>query len=120
MPDWRELATRAQSRYRDGEGRLPDEPDPRQRQRTRMGNQAHAAGLALRRAGEAKASRRWLERAAERWRESYAGAPPGSWGRPIGAMKAHILAEDWDAAARDATWALAEGAPGPESPIGKD
>jgi len=84
-----------------------------------MGNAANAAGLALLMAGEANDSRRWLERAAERWRESYAGAPPGSWGRPIGAMKAHILAEDWDAAARDATWALAEGAPGSESPIGK-
>jgi hypothetical protein len=119
MPDWRELATRAQSRYRDGEGRLPDEPDPRQRQLTRMGNAANAAGLALLMAGEPEESREWLERAAERWRESYAEAPPGSWGRPIGAMKAHIVADDWEAAANDATWTLHEGAADSESPIGK-
>ena len=36
-------------RYRDGEARLPgaDEPDPRQKQLTRMGNAAGGAGLAL-------------------------------------------------------------------------
>src|SRR5919201_4612755 len=119
MPDWREMATRAQSRYRDGEGRLPEEPDARQRQLTRMGNAANAAGLALLMAGDAGESRAWLARAAERWRESYAQAPAGSWGRPIGAIKAHVLAGDWDAAARDAMWALGEGAADAESPIGK-
>ena len=49
-------------------------------------------------------------RAAERWRESYADAPPGSWGRPIGAIKALILAGDWAGAEEAARWALAEGA----------
>src|SRR5262249_53267437 len=119
MPDWHELATRAQSRYRDGEGRLPDEPDPRQRQLTRRGNAATAAGLALWTAGDADDARNWLELAAERWRESYGQAPAGSWGRPIGAIKAHVLAGDWDAAGRDSEWALAEGAASSESPIGK-
>ena len=30
---------------------------------------------------------------------------PGSWGRPIGAIKSRILAGDWDGAAADARWA---------------
>jgi hypothetical protein len=119
MPDWREMATRAQSRYRDGEGRLPEEPDARQRQLTRMGNAANAAGLALLMAGDEEESQAWLSRAAESWRESYAEAPSGSWGRPIGATKADILAQDWEAAAHDAEWALSEGAAEAESPIGK-
>jgi hypothetical protein len=84
-----------------------------------MGNAANAAGLALLMAGETEESRTWLGRAAERWQESYAAAPPGSWGRPIGAIKAHVLAEDWEAAAVDANWALDEGAAGSESPIGR-
>jgi Tfp pilus assembly protein PilX len=119
MPDWRELATRAQSRYRDGEGRLPDEPDPRQRQLTRMGNAANAAGLALLMAGDSDDANTWLELAADRWRESYSEAPTGSWGRPIGAIKAHILAGDWESADRDAEWTLGEGSADAESPIGK-
>ena len=61
----------------------------------------------------------WLGRAAARWRESYAEAPPGSWGRPIGAIKALILAGDWAGAEEAARWALAEGAGEAESPIGR-
>jgi hypothetical protein len=98
---------------------VPDDPDQRQRQLTRMGNAANAAGLSYLMLGERSAAAEWLERAAERWRESYATAPPGSWGRPIGAMKARILANDEDGAERDAEWALAEQAVPAESPIGR-
>lgn len=110
---------RAESRYRDGESRLPDEPDARQRQLTRMGNAAGAAGLSLVMAGDRAAANEWFARAADRYRDSYADAPPGSWGRPIGAIKARVLAGDRDGAARDATWALDEGAASAESPIGR-
>jgi hypothetical protein len=119
VPTWRELATTAESRYRDGERRLPTDADQRQRQLTRMGNAAGAAGLSLLMAGDHDAARTWFDRAAVRYRESYADAPPGSWGRPIGAMKARILASDWDGAAADARWALDEGAAGADSPIGR-
>jgi hypothetical protein len=112
---------RERGRYADGEARLPGigDPDERQRQLTRMGNAATGAGLALlmeRRRDEAPA---WFARAADRYRESYAGAPPGSWGRPIGAVKARLLADDRTGAGRDARWALAEGAAESESPIGR-
>ncbi len=119
MPDWRELATRAEERYRDGEDRLPDDPDARQKQLTRMGNAANAVGLSRLMLGEQDIAADWFSRAAERWRQSYAHAPPGSWGRPIGAMKARILAGDWAGAERDATWTLQEDAVHADSPIGR-
>ena len=58
-------------------------------------------------------------RAAERYRESFADAPPGSWGRPIGAMKARVLAGDWEGAEEDARRALEVGSAEAESPIGR-
>ena len=82
-----------------------------------MGNAAGAAGLTALMAGDD--GREWFARAAERYRESWEHAPPGSWGRPIGAIKARILAGDWDGAAADARWALEAGAGESESPIGR-
>ena len=117
MSDWNERRQRAAERYEDGAARLPDDPDARQRQLTRMGNAAGAAGLAELMAGGD--GREWLSRAAERYRESWEHAPPESWGRPIGAMKARILAGDWDGAAGDARWALDAGAAATESPVGR-
>jgi hypothetical protein len=117
VPDWDEQARAAAARYRDGEARLPDDPDGRQRQLTRMGNAAWAAGLAHAMAGRERESREWLLRAVERYRESYPLAPPGSWGRPIAVLKGLIVAgEDAEEAAR---WTLAEGAEEAESPIGR-
>jgi hypothetical protein len=84
-----------------------------------MGNAANAAGLCLQMAGDAVTAAEWFARAADRYRESYADAPPGSWGRPIGATKARILAGDWDGAAREARWTLDEGAAKADSPIGR-
>src|SRR5581483_9477162 len=90
--DWAAAFEREVGRYGDGEARLGGSSDERQRQLTRMGNAAWGAALSLLMQG--KDAGEWLERAAERWRESYAGAPAGSWGRPIGAIKALVLAED--------------------------
>ena len=42
---WDEHLAREEARYEDGEGRLPDEPDARQRQLTRMGKQPAAPGF---------------------------------------------------------------------------
>lgn len=117
MADWGALFERETSRYLDGEARLGDGTDERQRQLTRMGNAAWGAGLCLLMQGED--ARDWLGRAAERWRESYTDAPPGSWGRPIGAIKALVLAGDWQGAEDAGRWALAEGAAEAESPIGR-
>jgi hypothetical protein len=117
VPNWDELGKRARERYEDGEARLPDDLDARQRQLTRMANAAGAAGLAAVMAG--RDGTEWLGRAAERYRESWEHAPPGSWGRPIGAIKARILAGDWEGAEADARWALDVNAAESESPIGR-
>ena len=95
MTDWGALARQREERYRDGESRLPEtgDADQRQRQLTRMGNAAGAAGLAHLMAGDGEAAE-WFHRAAARYRESWEDAPPGSWGRPIGAIKSLILAGD--------------------------
>ena len=117
--DWNAHLEQAQTRYADGAARLPDEPDARQRQLTRLGNAAGAAGLSLLMLGRADDAGEWLDRAARAYRESWADAPPGSWGRPIGALKSHVLADDWERAAEDARWALDAGAATAESPIGR-
>jgi hypothetical protein len=117
---WEEHFERERARYEDGEARLPDasDADDRQRQLTRMGNAAGGAGLSLLMQGRRDDAAVWLARAAHRYRESFADAPPGSWGRPIGAIKARILAADWPAAEDEARWALEAGAAEAESPIG--
>jgi len=119
--EWASHAERQAERYRDGERRLPDlaDLDSRQRQLTRMGNAAGGAGFALLMAGRAEEAAEWLHRAAKRYRESIVDAPPGSWGRPIGAMKALVIAGDWAGAEEAARWALELGAPEAESPIGR-
>jgi len=117
--DWKERAQAAQARYDDGAARLPADPDERQRQLTRMGNAAWAAGLALLMLGLREEANEWLTRAAETYRRSWEGAPPGSWGRPIGAMKSRLIAGDLVSAREDAHWALDAGAVRSESPIGR-
>lgn len=119
MPDWDEQAQAAQARYEDGAARLPDEPDERQRQLTRMANASWAAGLSLLMAGRLDHARTWLLRAAEIYRRSWADAPPDSWGRPIAAVKARLIAGDGAGAEADATWAVGLGATRSESPIGR-
>ena len=117
--DWSAHLERQERRYRDGKERLPDDPDERQRQLTRMGNAAGGAGLAMLMAGRSDEAAEWFDRAAARYRESYELAPPGSWGRPIGAIKSRILAGDWPGAEEEATWALSEGAAEAGSAIGR-
>jgi tetratricopeptide (TPR) repeat protein len=118
--NWQEHLAREQERYRDGEARLPatEDADARQKQLTRLGNAAGGAGLALLMQGKHAEAAEWLHRAAERYRESFQAAPPGSWGRPIGALKALVLAGDWHGAEDAARWALESGAADAESPIG--
>jgi hypothetical protein len=119
--DWAAHLEREESRYRDGKARLGDaaDADARQRQLTRLGNAAGGAGLALLMQGRAEEAAEWFARAAARYRESFADAPPDSWGRPIGAVKSLVLAADWAAAEEAAGWALEAGAAGAGSPIGR-
>ena len=111
--DWRERYERAAARYAAGETREPDE-----RQLVQLANAAWAAGLSLLMAGDREGSAEWLRRAAVRYRESWdAGEATAAWGRPIGAMKALLIAGD--DAGDAARWALDAGAPRAESAIGR-
>jgi hypothetical protein len=84
-----------------------------------QGNTAYAAGLALLMAHDARAAG-WLRRAAARWRESWgAGEARDAWGRPVGALKASLLAGDDAAVDELARWTLELGTATADSPIGR-
>lgn len=78
-----------------------------------------AAGLASLMTGRDVEAGPWLRRAADVYRRSHALAPPGSWGRPLAALRCRLIAGDDDGAADDARWALAEGAENAESPVAR-
>ena len=117
--DWEDHARREERRYADGQSRLPEEPDARQKQLVRMAMAAGGAGLARLMQGRAAEAADLFARSAERYRESFEHAPPESWGRLVGAVKARILAGDWEGARDDARWSLAQGAAEARSPIGR-
>ena len=111
--EWRERYERAAARYAAGETRELDE-----RQLVQVANAAWAAGLSLLMAGDREEAAEWLRRSAARYRESWdEGGATEAWGRPLGAMKALLIAGD---DAGDAgRWALDAGAAEAESPIGR-
>jgi hypothetical protein len=115
---WEEHAEREEARYADALARMPDEPDPRQKQLVRAAMAAGGAGLARLMQGRGAEAAGWFARSAERYRESWPDAPPASWGRLIGALKSRILAEDWEGAEVDARWALEQDPASGDSPIG--
>ena len=108
--DWIPFAEEKQRRYDAPHGELDE------RGLVRLGNTAYAAALGLLMAGD-PAAVDWLRRAAARWRESYRGGE--SWGRPVGALKALLLARDDVAADEVAHWTLELGTASAESPIGR-
>ena len=108
--NWIPAAEVKKSRYEQQFGDLDE------RSLVRKGNAAYAAGLALLMAGEGEAAD-WFRRAAARWRESWSGGE--SWGRPVGALKASLLAQDDAAVEELAPWTRELGSATAESPIGR-
>ena len=108
--DWIPFAEEKQRRYESPHGELDE------RGCVRLGNTAYAAALGLLMAGDARAEE-WFQRAAARWRESYQGGE--SWGRPIGVLKALLLARDGAGSDDAARWTLQLGAATAGSPIGR-
>jgi hypothetical protein len=117
--DWDAIAAREEARYEDGLRRLSGDTEARPKQRVRMAMVAGGAGLAQLMQGRRDEAAAWFIRSAQRYRESWDAAPPESWGRLIGALKARVLADDWAGAADDARWALAERPAESASPIGR-
>jgi hypothetical protein len=111
--NWIPIAVEKEARYEAAFGELDE------RALVRRGNTAYAAGLALLMAGDPEAGE-WLRRAAARWRESWnAGEGRESWGRPIGALKASLLAGDDAAVEELARWTLELGCATAESAVGR-
>jgi hypothetical protein len=108
--NWIPTAEAKKARFQEQHGELDE------RSIVRKGNTAYAAGIALLMAGDVDATD-WLKRAAGTWRESWSGGE--SWGRPIGALKASLLAHDDVAVEELATWTLTLGTTTAESPIGQ-
>jgi hypothetical protein len=111
--DWIPIADEKRARYEVTHGELDE------RGLVRRGNTAYAAGLALLMAGDPEAAE-WLRRAAARWRESWDSREGReSWGRPVGALKASLLAGDDASVEELSRWTLELGSATAESPIGR-
>jgi hypothetical protein len=108
--NWIPTAEDKKARFNEQHGELDE------RSIVRKGNTAYAAALALLMAGDVD-SAEWFRRAAATWRKSWSGGE--SWGRPIGALKASLLARDDVAVEELAPWALSLGTAEAESPIGR-
>ena len=105
MADWGEIARRQQERSETAQGDVL------------RANAAYGAGLAQLMAGDTDRAREWFDRAVAAYHDSFADAPPDSWGRPIATMKARLLAGE--SAEDEARWALELGAAGASTPIGR-
>ena len=111
--NWIPFADEKRLRYDEQHGELDE------RALVRRGNSAYAAGLGLLMAGEGEAGS-WFERAASDWRASWDAAEPHeAWGRPIGALKASLLAGDEASIREAARWSLEIGTATAASPIGR-
>jgi hypothetical protein len=111
--NWIPVAEAKQARYAEPHGELDE------RALVRRGNAAYAAALALLLAGSSDAAD-WFRRAAACWRESWdAGEATDAWGRPIGALKASLLAGDEAAVEELARWTLELGTATVDSPVGR-
>jgi hypothetical protein len=108
--NWIPTAEEKKARYAQQHGELDE------RSIVRKGNTAYAAALALLMAGDPEASD-WFRKAAARWRESWGGGE--SWGRPVGVLKASLLARDEAAVEELAHWTLELGTATADSPIGR-
>ena len=108
--NWIPIAEAKKARFLEQHGELDE------RSVVRQGNSAYAAALALLMAADVD-SAGWFRQAAATWRESWSGGE--SWGRPIGALKASLLAHDDVAIEELAPWALSLGTATAESPIGR-
>lgn len=102
VADWDTLGTRAGERYEGAPEALS------------RATAAGAAGLAALMRGDDAGT--WLRRSADEYRASW---KDGSWGRPVGALKARILAGDEAGAEADARWTLELGAAASESAIAR-
>lgn len=108
--DWEAKLARAIDEHAARTARGPAEGERPDLHLTAIGSASWAAGLAALMAGLPDVAVGWLRRAADEYVESWTAAPPGSWGRPIAALRCRLLAADTTGARLDAERTLAAGA----------
>jgi hypothetical protein len=110
---WERVLARERDRYADGLARLAPP------QLVRMAMAAYGEGLALLMLGRLEESRDAFGRSADRFRESWEHADGEVWGRPIGALKAVLIAGLAGREVELAGWTVGLGAGETASPIGR-
>jgi hypothetical protein len=115
--DWEAKLAWATAEHDGRAGREPHEGERADLHLTAVASASWAAGLAALMLGRRDDADAWLRRAADEYRSSWEIAPPGSWGRPIAAIRCRLIARDAPGAARDARWALEAGASPASGPI---
>ncbi len=115
--DWEAKLAWARAEHEARAGRPPAADERPDLHLAAVAGAAWAAGLAALMLGRLDEAAGWLRRAAGEYRASWQLAPPGSWGRPIAALRCRLMAGDRDGARRDAEWALSAGALPASGPI---
>jgi hypothetical protein len=108
--DWQEYLDAALRRHDERAASAPVEGERHDLCLGGIASASWAAGLAALMLGRADEASSLLARAADEYVTSWQVAPPGSWGRPIAALKCRLIAGDLAGARRDAERTLAEGA----------
>ena len=106
--DWRTKRVSAAAEHAARSARAPDTGEREDFALARIAGASWAEGLAALMDGDPMDARRLLARAADEYRASWAVAPPGSWGRPIAAIRCRLMADDTVGLELDAAATLAE------------
>lgn len=117
--DWEARLASAAEAHEARAARAPAEGERPDLQLAAVASAAWAGGLASLMLGRREEASTWLRRAADEYRASAELAPPGSWGRPIAALRCRLMAGDDEGARVDARWALDQGAVAAEGAIAR-
>jgi hypothetical protein len=115
--DWHARRAAAAVKHEERSGRAAAEGEREDLRLTRVAGASWAEGMSALMLGEWEEAARLLRRAADEYRLSWSVAPGGSWGRPIGAMRSRLLADDRAGLVADAEATLAEAPQDGDGPI---
>jgi hypothetical protein len=106
--DWQARRVAAAAEHEERSGHAAAEGEREDLRLTRVAGASWAEGMSALMLGDRDEAERLLRRAADEYRLSWSIAPPGSWGRPIAAMRSRLLARDTAGLVADAEATLGE------------
>ena len=115
--DWHARCATAAVEHEEHSTRAAGDGEREDLRLTRVAGASWAEGMAALMLGDGHGAAQLLRRAADEYRLSWSVAPPGSWGRPIAAMRARLLAGDAAGLVADAEATLREGPGAGDSPV---